>query len=316
MKTEVLAAGVAFLLSAILTPLLIPMLHKLKFGQHIREDGPQAHLQKAGTPTMGGIAFLLAICAATLIFSKDYAQTLPILLAMLGMGLVGFLDDYLKVRKHNSDGLHAWQKLALQLLVGGAFCAWRMLTVQSATLIKIPFTGVEVDFGWFYVPFFLFVFLGTDNAVNLNDGVDGLCSSVTLVVALFFTALSNLYRMELGPLTTAVAGALLGYLLYNVFPAKLFMGDTGSLALGAFVACTAFSLEQPFMIVTAGLIYLAEIVSVMMQISYYKITKGKRIFRMTPIHHHFELGGWSEPRVVIVFTAVTVFMCLLSYLGA
>ena len=316
MKSAVLAGGLAFILSAVLTPLLIPVLHRLKFGQHIREEGPQAHLKKAGTPTMGGIAFLAALAAAALIFSEDRSQILPVILAMLGMGLTGFLDDYLKIHRNNSEGLHAWEKLVLQLLVGGGFLLWRMLTVPRATLVKIPFTGAEVDFGWLYVPFFLFVFLGTDNAVNLNDGVDGLCSSVTLVVALFFASLSLRYRTETGPLCTAVAGALLGYLLYNTYPAKLFMGDTGSLALGAFVACMAFTLEQPFMIVTAGFVYLAEIVSVMMQVSYYKLTHGKRIFRMTPIHHHFELGGWSEPRVVTVFTAVTVFLCLVSWLGA
>ncbi len=321
MKDIIYAWGIAFILGAVLTPALIPMLRKLKFGQLIREDGPQGHLKKAGTPTMGGIAFLAAIVITGLLFVKKYPNTLPVLLITLGFGLVGFADDFLKIKHKHNEGLTVKQKFLLQLVMTGIYCWYRMKNVADAAVIKLPFTDVTWDMKWLYIPFFIFVVLGTDNGVNLNDGLDGLCSSVTMIIALFLTALSALYGGGLEPLTAAVAGALLGFLLFNTNPAKVFMGDTGALALGAFVSASFLELRQPLMILVAGFVYFIEVFSVMLQVGYFKYTKkkygqGRRIFRMSPIHHHFELGGWSEPRVVIVFTAVTIFLCAAAYLGA
>ena len=316
MKELAWAGTAAFAIALIATPVLIPILQKLKFGQVIREDGPQGHLKKAGTPTMGGIAFVLAYTAASLIFVRAHAEWLPVLIVSLLCGLIGFTDDFLEIIKKKNEGLKPLQKFFLQLLVMALFLAYRFLTVEDPTRILLP-GGSEWNMPWWlYVLMFFFVFVGTDNGVNLNDGLDGLCASVTMVVALFLTALSGKYGAGLGTLTVAVAGALFGYLIFNTYPARLFMGDTGSLALGGFVAAAFITLRQPLLILIAGFIYFAESVSVIIQRYYFKATHGKRFFRMTPIHHHFELGGWSEPRVVIVFTAVTFWCCVLAYLLA
>lgn len=309
------AAVISFAVCAAICPALIPFLHRLKFGQQVRDDGPQAHLKKAGTPTMGGIAFLIAIAAASVIFIPAYPRLVPVLLMTLGFGLIGFLDDYLKIVKKQSEGLNPKQKMALQIVFTAIFCWYMIARSGCGTTIRIPFSQAEWNLGWWYIPFLFFVVLGTDNGVNFTDGLDGLCSQVTIVVAVFFTWISARTGGGIEPVTAAVAGALAGFLMFNAYPAKVFMGDTGSLALGAFVASAACILQQPLIILIAGFIYLIEVVSVILQVAYFKKTHGKRLFRMAPIHHHFELGGWSETRVVTVFTVVTALLCLIASIG-
>ena len=314
MKELILAGAAAFFLGLILTPILIPLLQKLKFGQVIREDGPQGHLKKAGTPTMGGLAFIVAIVIVSLFLLPSHPQILPILLVMLGCGAVGFTDDFLEIVKKKNEGLTPLQKLFCQIVVGVLFFAYRMFFVSEPTRILLPISGQEVTLPWWlYLPLFFLMFLGTDNGVNLNDGLDGLCASVTGVEVLFLALLSVKYGAGLESICVVAAGALLAYLLFNTYPAKLFMGDTGSLALGGFIAAAFITMRQPLMVLIAGFIYFAESVSVIIQRYYFKATHGKRFFRMTPIHHHFELGGWSEPRIVIVFTVITFWCCVLAY---
>ena len=314
-QEAVAAVLISFALSAAACPLLIPFLKKLKFGQQVRDDGPQAHLKKQGTPTMGGVGFLAAVLITGLIFVPRSPRVLPVLLMTVGFGLIGFLDDYLKVVKKQSEGLNPKQKMLLQIVMTAIFCVYLIKFSGLGTVVLIPFFGIEWEMGWLYIPLVFLVVLGTDNGVNFTDGLDGLCSSVTIVVAAFFTILSLETAGGIAPVTAAVAGALMGFLLFNCYPAKVFMGDTGSLALGGFVASAALMLQQPFLILIVGFIYLAEVVSVIIQVLYFKKTHGKRFFRMAPIHHHFELGGWSETRVVAVFTVVTALLCLIAYLG-
>ena len=315
MKQAILSFGIALILSTVFTALLIPFLKKNHIGQNIRETGPK-HQKKAGTPTMGGMAFVPAIILGAVPFIAEHPSVIPILIMTVGYGLIGMLDDGLKKKHGVNEGLKAWQKFGLQILLTAVFCWYRMTQMAQPTLIRIPFVKGEFDLGWWYVPLLFLVVLGADNGVNLTDGIDGLCSSVTAVVALFFTALSFLYGSGIEPVTAAVCGALLGFLLFNTNPARIFMGDTGSLALGGFVASTALILRQPFMLLVCGIIYVCETLSVMIQVSYFKITHGKRVFKMTPIHHTFEFYNWSEARIVIVFTVITVFFCALGYLGA
>ncbi len=316
MNKDVIAAVlIAFGVSAVLCPALIPFLKKLKFGQQVRDDGPQAHLKKAGTPTMGGLAFLAGVIVTSLIFVGRYPRIVPILFFTVGFGIVGFLDDYIKIVRKRSEGLNPIQKLLGQLVITGIFCVYMVRYSGLGTVIHIPFLGIDWDMGWLYVPMLFLVVLGTDNGVNFTDGLDGLCTSVTILVATFFTVVALGEGNGIAPISAAVAGALLGFLLFNVYPAKVFMGDTGSLALGGFVSATALMLQQPLLILLVGFIYLIEVVSVILQVGYFKLTHGKRIFRMAPIHHHFELGGWSETRVVAVFSIVTTILCLIAYLG-
>lgn len=316
----ILAVIIAFAISAALCPIVIPFLHKLKFGQQVRDDGPQAHLKKKGTPTMGGIAFLLSVIITSLFYIKDYPKIIPILFMTVGFGVIGFLDDYLKIMKKNSDGLSAKQKLLGQFVITGIFAYYLMTSGEVGTGMLIPFTGgmengYYLELGWLFVPALFFIVLGTDNGVNFTDGLDGLCTSVTILVATFFTVVALGEEAGISPITGAVVGSLLGFLLFNVYPAKVFMGDTGSLALGGFVASTAFMLQMPIFIAIVGIIYLVEVLSVIIQVTYFKKTGGKRIFKMAPIHHHFELCGWSETRVVAVFSIVTAILCLVAYLG-
>ena len=315
MKQAILSFGTALILSTVFTALLIPFLKRNHIGQNIREVGPK-HQKKAGTPTMGGMAFVPAIVLAVLPFIGKNPDMIPILVMTVGYGLIGMLDDGLKKKHGVNLGLKAWQKFALQMILTAAFCWYRMSSTPDASSIRIPFMKGQVDIGWWYVPLLFLVVLGADNGVNLTDGIDGLCSSVTAVVALFFTALSFLYGSGIEPVTAAVCGALLGYLLFNTNPARIFMGDTGSLALGGFVASTALILRQPFMLLICGIIYVCETLSVMIQVSYFKLSHGKRVFKMTPIHHTFEFYNWSEARIVIVFTVITAFFCAVGYLGA
>ncbi|MCI8888738.1 MAG: phospho-N-acetylmuramoyl-pentapeptide-transferase [Hungatella sp.] len=316
----ILAIIIAFAISAVLCPVVIPFLHKLKFGQQVRQDGPQAHLKKAGTPTMGGLIILGSITITSMFYLKDYPKMIPVLFVTVGFGIIGFLDDYIKIVMKRSEGLNPGQKLAGQIVITGIFTYYLMNSKEVGTSALIPFTGgfdggYFLDFGILYMPFVFVVMLGTDNGVNFTDGLDGLCTSVTILVATFLTIISLGEKSGISPITGAVVGSLLGFLLFNVYPAKVFMGDTGSLALGGFVAASACMMQLPLFIPIIGLIYLVEVLSVMIQVTYFKKTGGKRIFKMAPIHHHFELCGWSETRVVAVFSIVTAILCLIAYLG-
>ncbi|MGI6107677.1 MAG: phospho-N-acetylmuramoyl-pentapeptide-transferase [Lachnospiraceae bacterium] len=317
MSTEsVVAMIVSCILSAVLVKFSIPVLHRLKFGQQVRTDGPQEHLKKQGTPTMGGCAFLAALTAVGIILAIRHPEIWAVLLLTLGFGLTGFIDDFLKIKKQQSEGFNPKQKLAVQIVFTALFCWYCMASDSIGTRILIPFSGGKtVDLSWFYVPFLFLAVLGTDNGVNFSDGLDGLCASVSIPVALFFMFAAAKLGNGVSPFGAAMAGVLLGFLLFNAYPAKLFMGDTGSLAIGGFVAGMACVLRMPLYILIAGLIYLIEVVSVIIQVVYFKKTHGKRFFRMAPIHHHFELGGWSETRVVTVFTAATILLCLVAWLG-
>ena len=316
----ILSIIIAFAISAVLCPVVIPFLHKLKFGQQVREEGPQAHLKKQGTPTMGGLMILTSVIITSLFYIPRYPKIIPVLFMTVGFGIVGFLDDYIKIVMKRSEGLDPKQKLLGQCVITGIF-AWYLVTGKEVgTQMLIPFTGgfvngLYLDLGILFVPALFFIVLGTDNGVNFTDGLDGLCTSVTILVATFLTIVSLGEGSGISPITGAVVGSLLGFLLFNVYPAKGFMGDTGSLALGGFVASSAFMLQMPLFIVLIGFIYLIEVLSVIIQVTYFKKTGGKRIFKMAPIHHHFELCGWSETRVVAVFAIITAVLCLVAYLG-
>lgn len=312
----ILPVIISFGVCAILCPLLIPFLKRLKFGQYIREEGPQSHQKKSGTPTMGGIVIVLSIVITSLIYIKEYKGIIPILFSTIGFGIIGFMDDYLKVVMKRNLGLKVWQKLIGQILVTAILGYYLVNFTDVGTSMLIPFSGSKyLDISFMFIPFFFFVFLGTVNGSNFTDGLDGLESSVTVLIATFFTVVAIGMKSDISPITGAVAGSLLAFLLFNVYPAKVFMGDTGSLALGGFVAATAYMLQMPIFILIVALVYLVEVLSVMLQVSYFKFTKGKRIFRMAPIHHHFELMGWAETRVVAVFSIVTTILCLIALMG-
>ena len=316
----ILAIIIAFAISALLCPIIIPFLHKLKFGQQVRDDGPQAHLKKQGTPTMGGLIILTSIIITSLFYVSRYPKVIPVLFMTVGFGIIGFLDDYIKIVMKRSEGLKPMQKLVGQFVITGIFAWYVVNSGEVGTDMLIPFTG-GFDHGKFlhlgilFVPALFFIVLGTDNGVNFTDGLDGLCTSVTILVATFLTIVAIGENAGISPITGAVVGSLLGFLLFNVYPAKVFMGDTGSLALGGFVSATVFMMRMPLFLPIIGFIYFVEVLSVIIQVTYFKKTGGKRIFRMAPLHHHFELGGWSETRVVAVFAIVTAILCLLAYLG-
>ena len=307
---------IAFVISLILGQIIIPFLRKLKMGQTERVEGVQSHLKKAGTPTMGGIIFLIATVVTSLFYVKDYPKVIPVLFLTLGFGIIGFLDDYLKVVLRRSDGLLPWQKFSLQVVVTAVFTYYLVNYTDVNLAMRIPFwTDHYLNLGWLAIPVLFFAVIGTVNGVNFTDGLDGLASSVTLIVAVFFTVVSIGMKSGIEPITGAVVGGLMGFLLFNVYPAKVFMGDTGSLALGGFVAGTAYVMQMPLFILIVGLIYLVEVLSVIIQVTYFKATHGKRIFKMAPIHHHFELCGWSETRVVAVFSVITAVMCMIALLA-
>lgn len=312
----VLAVLISFVISAAAGPVIIPILRKLKVGQTVRDDGPQTHLKKNGTPTMGGIIFLLAVLITSLIYAPHYPKVIPILFMTVGFGIVGFLDDFIKVVLHRSEGLTPAQKMAGQLVVTAVF-AYYMVNISDVGLtMLVPFfPEISINLGWLSIPLLFFAVIGTVNGTNFTDGLDGLAASVTVMVAVFFSVVAIGTDAGIAPVTLAVAGGLMGFLLFNVYPASVFMGDTGSLALGGFVAATAYMLQMPIFLLIVGLIYLVEVLSVIIQVTYFKKTGGKRIFRMAPIHHHFELGGWSETRVVAVFSIVTAILCLVALIG-
>ncbi len=308
---------ISFLISVVFCPILIPFLRKLNFGQTEREEGPQSHLKKNGTPTMGGLVILASILLTSLIYIGKFTEILPVLFMTLGFGLIGFLDDYIKVVKKRSLGLTPLQKMALQFVVTGVFIYYYFKIAGLDTSIKIPFVSGDgfVMPTWLFIIFVFIVVLGTVNGVNFTDGLDGLASGVTVIVATFFTIAALSLNPSMTPITGAVVGSLLGFLLFNTYPARVFMGDTGSLALGGFVSSTALMLHMPLFIVIIGLIYLVEVLSVILQVGYFKVTHGKRIFKMAPIHHHFELCGYSETQVVAAFSIVTALLCLVGIMA-
>lgn len=306
---------IAFIACVVLGAFVIPKLHN--FGQNVRDDGPKSHLKKQGTPSMGGIFMIGTFAIATLFFVKDNPDAIVVLLITVGYGLVGFLDDYIKVVKKRSLGLRAWQKVVFQLIVTILFAIYLLKMNDFGTEIYVPFTkGFYIDLGWLYVPFLFFVMVGTVNSVNLTDGLDGLASGVTVLVATYFVFIAYAVNKGLIPVCGAAIGALLGFLVFNSYPAKVFMGDTGSLALGGFVASVAILTKMPIMLVIVGFVYVCESLSVMIQVGYFKLTGGKRIFKMAPIHHHFELSGLQGIKVVELFTIATAVLCLLGFVAS
>ena len=307
-------AIIGFLIVVILGPIFIPMLTKFKFGQTVRDDGPQTHLQKNGTPTMGGVIMIIAILITGLTRAKIDKDLLVGLICITGFGLVGFLDDFIKIKMKRSLGLKAYQKIILQFALALFVSYYQYSASPSATQMMVPFTDIVINLGPLYVPIMMFVIIGTVNAVNLTDGLDGLASGVTLIVSIFFMMLAiSVGNSDVGILAAATGGACLGFLGFNSYPAKVFMGDTGSMALGGAVVAFATLTNSPLIIIIVGFIYLAEALSVMIQVTYFKLTNGKRIFKMAPLHHHFEQCGWNEVKIVTVFSIITVLLCIIGF---
>ena len=320
--TYILSFILSFGVAAIAGLILVPVLRKLKAGQMIREDGPTWHMSKQGTPSMGGLMFVLSIAVAILIAGAselamgDSAHLVVYVFALV-FGVIGFIDDFQKLRHKANEGLTAAQKFLLQLAAAVVFTIWLRNIGYLTPNLYIPFVGVELALPWWlYMVFAAFVMVGTVNAVNLTDGVDGLATGVTIPVALFYLAVAAWYgRYDVAVLAAALAGGLFAFLIYNFHPAKVFMGDTGSLFLGGMVCGLAFALNLPMVIPVIGLIYVAEVVSDIIQVVYFKKTGGKRFFRMAPLHHHLELGGWSEVKLFCVFSGLTAVLCVAAFAG-
>jgi phospho-N-acetylmuramoyl-pentapeptide-transferase len=313
---------VSFALTVLLGRIIIPWLRALKAGQTIKEIGPKWHMSKQGTPTMGGLMFIASTLVTMLVVgwsdfrAGDFGALMVFCFALV-FGVIGFIDDYMKVKYHKNEGLTAAQKFLLQLAAAIVFTVLLRSTGYLAAELYIPFANVTVAVPWVvYMVFAAFVIVGTVNSVNITDGVDGLATGVTMPVMVFYTAAALLWKYtELGVLSAAMLGGLAGFLVYNFHPAKVFMGDTGSLFLGGMVCGLAFALDMPLILILVGIVYIAETASDIIQVSYFKMTHGKRVFRMAPLHHHFEMGGWSEYKLFTVFTAVTAVACLLAWLG-
>ncbi|NOV03417.1 phospho-N-acetylmuramoyl-pentapeptide-transferase [Paenibacillus sp. LMG 31457] len=306
-----LTIGVAFVLALIMGPLFIPILRRMKFGQQIREDGPQGHLKKQGTPTMGGVIILLALALATLRFADKNSNLLILLIASLGYGLVGFLDDYIKIIFKRSLGLTAKQKLFGQLLISAIVC-YLLVMKGHSTDLYIPFVEFHFNPGWLYFPLMAILMLGASNAVNFTDGLDGLLAGSSAIAFGAYTVIAmNNTQPEAAIFSAAMVGAVLGFLVFNAHPAKVFMGDTGSLGIGGGLVAVAILTKAELLLAVIGGVFLIEILSVVIQVVSFK-TRGKRVFKMSPIHHHFELVGWSEWRVVITFWVVGLVLAVLG----
>jgi phospho-N-acetylmuramoyl-pentapeptide-transferase len=318
----IIAGVVAFVITAALGPFVIPALRKLKFGQSILEEGPSWHKSKQGTPTMGGVLFIIGIVVAFLICGYSYyssgdIKALAALLLAVAFGLIGFCDDFIKVKMKRNLGLTAWQKIVLQVLASAGFLIFLAVKGGLSTKFLVPFTSITVDLGMGFYVLAMLLIVGMVNAANLTDGIDGLDASVTVPIAAFFMVAGiRAAGVDNGVsvLSAALIGGMLGFLVHNFHPAKVFMGDTGSLFIGGLTVGLAFSLNMPFVILLAGIIYLVEACSVMIQVLVYKLTK-KRVFKMAPIHHHFEMSGWNEVKIVYVFTVVSLIACILAYLA-
>ena len=315
MLSEYSALFIAFFTGLIIMPFVIKLMNKLRADQTEREY-IKSHKKKNGTPTMGGIGILIAFLTSSLIFAGFDHSIFPVIILTVGFGAIGFIDDYLKVVLKRTDGLLWWQKLLLQIVFTAIFGIMIARSGNESLYMMIPFTGGKtVNPGFIAWPILFFAVIGTVNGTNFTDGLDGLASSVTIPVALFFAAAAMSLKTGYAPAAFAMAGALMAFLVFNSFPAKSFMGDTGSLALGGFVAGMAYALKMPLFILIVGFIYLIEVVSVILQVGYFKASHGKRLFKMAPIHHHFELLGWSETRVVTVFTIVTVLLSVIGWMA-
>lgn len=312
----IVPALAAFAVTALLGPVVIPWLRRLHASQTERQY-LKTHVAKNGTPTMGGIMILAGLFVGTVISASRYPKVLPVLVLAVGFGLIGFLDDFLKVALHRPDGLLPWQKMLLQIVVTTIFAVWLIRFTDVNLDIMIPFAHEKMIVlpEWIAVVILYFAVLGTVNGTNFTDGLDGLASSVTIVVALFFLIASMILGGDIEPVCAAMTGALVAFLIYNHYPAKVFMGDTGSLALGGFVAGAAYLLHMPLFILIAGFIYVIEVLSVILQVGYFKLTHGKRLFKMAPIHHHFEKSGFTEKQIVAGFTLVTVGCCIVGIVG-
>ncbi|HHV29582.1 phospho-N-acetylmuramoyl-pentapeptide-transferase [Acetivibrio mesophilus] len=313
-STHVFVFILSFAFSLVLGPILIPMLTRLKFGQTVRDDGPKSHYKKTGTPTMGGMIFLIPVVVLAAFYAGHDKRILPLIFVTLGFGLIGFIDDFIKVVKKRKDGLYWNQKMLGLLLIAVTFAIYVSKTQISD--IIIPFLGMEktVSLGWLFVPFVVLVLIASTNAVNITDGLDGLAAGVTLIITVFFTIVA-MTRGEweyIKIFSSIVAGGCLGFLAFNTYPAKVFMGDTGSLALGGAVGAIAILLKMPLILFIVGGIYVVEALSVMIQVLSFKLT-GKRVFKMAPIHHHFELSGWREVKVVWVFWGITMLLCIIGF---
>ena len=318
MLSNTIALSIAFCVMLLISPKGINILHRMKFGQEVRDDGPQTHLKKQGTPTMGGILFLIAISIGILPFIGEVSGLLPAYLLGLGFGIVGFVDDYLKVVKHQSEGFNPKQKMASQIVISLLYIAFLYFYSGRANAFLLPFVKeTSWSLGILFFPVSLFIITATDTGANFTDGIDGLCSSVTAVIVFFLFLVDRIILVgaELGALPGAVLGGLLGFLCFNAHPAKVFMGDTGSLALGGFVVAMAIQTGTALYIPLFAFVYFMEVLSVIMQVTYFKMTHGKRIFKMAPIHHHFELLGWSETQVVTIFTIITILACFITGLA-
>ncbi len=319
MTKVLLTAALSCGLSGVIGWFLLPVLRALKAGQSIREVGPTWHNNKAGTPMMGGLMFIFASVLAMLLnafFMKDYSPIFVLVMA-LSFGFIGFLDDFTKIKYKRNLGLTSLQKAMLQMAISAVFLYAMYKTGSMTTQLYIPFVNLSFPLHPIvYIFFAMFVMVGCDNAVNLTDGVDGLCGSVTIPVMVFFTAAALAQgKTELALLPASLAGGLTAYLFYNWHPAKVFMGDTGSLFLGGVICGLAFALDMPLILIFVGLVYIVETLSVILQVGYFKLTHGKRLFKMAPIHHHFEMCGWKEVKIVLVFTAVSALMCLVAWFG-
>lgn len=309
---DILVATVAaFVVAAILGRFTIPLLHRLKFGQSIREEGPSWHRKKSGTPTMGGIIFITAVTIAVFLTSVK-AGSLAVLCTSLGFGLIGFSDDYIKIAKKRNLGLTAKQKMAAQLLISAAFAFYMMQTGKNYPL-HIPFTDIDINLGFWFIPISMFVMVGMVNSVNLTDGLDGLASFISTVVAIFFAVAAKKCGFpSIAVVCSALAGGLVGFLIYNIYPAKVFMGDTGSLFIGGLLSAAAIYMGLDIVFFIAGGVFVAETLSVILQVTSFKLT-GKRVFKMSPIHHHFEMCGFSEKKIVALFTLATIVLCVIAY---
>ncbi|MDD4502549.1 MAG: phospho-N-acetylmuramoyl-pentapeptide-transferase [Clostridia bacterium] len=314
----IIAISASFILTVILGIVMLPVLRQLKIGQVVRDDGPKDHLKKAGTPTMGGLIFILPIIGCTLFFSWNNPEALAACILIFLSSLVGFIDDFLKIKRKNKDGLKPLFKTAFFIVISLAYAIYIVYFSSVGSEIIIPFTNAAKTFtipGWIYVAFIVLFYNAVINAVNFTDGVDGLCGSVTAVVFMFFAIASKIVfdDTDMTYLSLIIIGAMTGYLIFNVHPAKMLMGDTGSLALGGAVTAIAVNLRMPWIILIAGIIYVIEILSSVIQVMHYKRTK-RRIFLMAPIHHHFELKHWSENKIVIIFSGISLAGGILAFL--
>lgn len=305
---------IGLVVSLLLGPVIIPVLHKLKFGQNIRKEGPKSHLKKAGTPTIGGLIFLISICVVMICMRYSLTdKAMVVLYGTLAFGLIGFLDDLLKIIHKENEGLTAKQKFILQIIFSIAIAVYGYKVL--GTTVLIPFTDFQWNMGILYIPFVILYFAAVTNAVNLTDGLDGLATSVTIIVLTFIAIFAyKVDMMSVSVFTVGLIGALLGFLRFNAFPAKVFMGDTGSLALGGAIGTLMLVLKSPFLVIIIGGIYVMETLSVIIQVTSFKLT-GKRVFKMSPIHHHFEQCGWSEVKIVTVFSIITFILCVIGFIS-